>query len=57
MARYNYNQQVQPPAPFIYVAVVSPNEMARTDLISALIDPGADITAVPGHLITDFGLG
>ena len=56
MVRYNYNQQVQPPAPFIYVAVVAPDQTARVERIPALIDTGADITVIPRKLITDLGL-
>jgi predicted aspartyl protease len=45
--RYRYNQQAQPPAPFIYVAVHHPVGQAATDRLPSLIDSGADITAVP----------
>lgn len=54
--RYNYNQQVQPPAPFIYVTVGAPNHRTERENIPVLIDTGADITAIPIDLVTDLGL-
>lgn len=54
--RYNYNQQVQPPAPFIYVTVTAPDQTPRAAAIPALIDTGADLTVVPRRLMTDLEL-
>lgn len=56
MVRYNYNQQVQPPAPFIYVTVSVPGQAARSVRIPALIDSGADMTVIPPRLLTDLRL-
>ena len=54
--RYNYNQQVQPPAPFIYVTVGAPRHRTERENIPVLIDTGADITAIPTDLATELGL-
>jgi predicted aspartyl protease len=56
MIRYNYNQQVQPPAPFIYIEVTAPTQPTRAERIPALIDIGADITAIPQRLVNQLSL-
>ena len=54
--RYHYNKQVQPPAPFIYVVIHHPAEQAATERLPALLDIGADITAVPAVVAERSGL-
>jgi hypothetical protein len=47
---YRYNRQVQPPASFIYVIVRHPVGHPTTERFPALLDSGADITAVPAAI-------
>src|SRR5262245_36700417 len=56
MIRYSYNQQVQPPAPFIYVAVIAPGQTTRADRVPMLIDSGADLSVIPQRLIAELNL-
>lgn len=53
---WSYNQEVQPPAPFLDLVVHHPEETAQAIRIQAKIDTGADISAVPAVLITQLGL-
>ena len=50
--RYNYNRQVAPPAPFVYVTVSRPNEptVSVSDL-PAQLDTGADLSVIPSSLV------
>jgi predicted aspartyl protease len=54
--RYRYNQQVQPPAPFIYVVIHHPVGQTAMERLPALLDSGADITAVPRAIADRLGL-
>ncbi len=53
---WSYNQEVQPPAPFLDLVVHHPEETAQAIRIQAKIDTGADISAIPAVLITQLGL-
>jgi hypothetical protein len=56
---YNYNQQVEPPAPFIYVTVIAPDPRAgevRYARIPMQLDIGAALTVIPQRLMGELGL-
>ena len=53
---WTYNEEEQPPAPFLNVVVNHPGDTAQAVHIQAKIDTGADISAVPTTLITQLGL-
>ena len=55
-ARYRYNQQVQPAAPFVYVVIRHPVGQVATECLPGLPDSGADITAVPAAVADRLGL-
>ena len=56
MTRYRYNQQVSPPAPFIYVSLqTADGDKAISDL-PAQLDTAADRTVVPLQLTEELGL-
>jgi hypothetical protein len=59
MVRYNYNQQLQPPAPFIYATISAPASSAgaaRAERIPMQLDMGAGLTVIPQRLMTELGL-
>jgi hypothetical protein len=54
--RYNYNRQVEPPAPFVHVSLKCLETGKSIDNLPALIDIGADRTVIPGGLVDLLGL-
>jgi hypothetical protein len=62
IVRYNYNQQVEPPAPFIYVTVITPDPRAgeahasRSARIPMQLDIGAALKVIPQRLMGELGL-
>lgn len=56
MVRYNYSTQVEPPAPFVYARVSTPDESTSVSAAPAQVDSAADITVIPDHLVSDLGL-
>lgn len=54
--RVGYNQQVQPPAPFVHVTVGDPLGGAAAADIPAQIDSAADRTVVPLRVLEGLGL-
>jgi hypothetical protein len=56
MMRYNYNRQVEPPAPFVHVSLKCLETGKSIDNLPALIDIGADRTVIPGDLVDLLGL-
>jgi hypothetical protein len=56
MIRYAYNRQVEPPAPFIHVALRGPGAASSLDNLAAQIDTAADRTVIPGGLVSRLGL-
>ena len=54
--RYNYNRQLQPPAPFLYVAVAAPHRDSWVERVPLLIDTGADFTVIPRRLSAELEL-
>ena len=53
---WTYNEEEQPPAPFLDVVVHHPEDTAQTVQVQAKIDTGADISAVPATLVAQLGL-
>jgi predicted aspartyl protease len=53
---WNYNQEEQPPAPFLDVVVYHPEDTTHAVRIQAKIDTGADISAIPATLVAQLGL-
>jgi predicted aspartyl protease len=51
MIRYAYNQQVNPPAPFVHVSVRAPHKGSAAEEIPAQIDTGADLSVIPWRLV------
>jgi hypothetical protein len=56
MIRYGYNQQMQPPAPFVHVVVRCPETGAVAADLPAQLDCAADRSVIPGRLVADLGL-
>jgi hypothetical protein len=56
MIRYAYNRQVEPPAPFVHVALRRPGGASSLDDLPAQVDSAADRTVIPGGLVTRLGL-
>lgn len=56
MSRYNYNSQITPPAPFVYVAVSRDEDGAAAQEHAAQVDTGADRTVIPWPLIDELKL-
>jgi hypothetical protein len=56
MVRYNYNQQVTPPAPFVHVSVRPPREGAAEAVVAAQLDTAADLSVIPGRLVEELQL-
>ena len=51
MLRYRYNQQVTPPAPFVYIDCQRPLGPTERLTLPALIDTGADLSTLPPDAI------
>ena len=56
MIRHAYNRQVDPPAPFVHVALRRPDNGPSLDNLPAQIDTAADRTVIPGGLVARLGL-
>ena len=56
MIRYGYNQQVEPPAPFVYVTLRCRETGKELTDLPAQLDSAADRTAVPGRVVAELGL-
>ena len=53
---WTYNEEEQPPAPFLDVVVHHPEDTAQMVQVQAKIDTGADISAVSATLVAQLGL-
>jgi predicted aspartyl protease len=51
-----YNQQLEPPAPFIDIAIRHPHLSDRTRLVAAKLDTGADLSAIPQSVAAELQL-
>jgi hypothetical protein len=56
MIRYAYNRQVEPPAPFVHVALRCAETGQAVSDLPAQIDTAADRTVIPGGLVERLGL-
>jgi predicted aspartyl protease len=56
MIRYNYNQQIAPPAPFVHVTIRSPYQETAVLEAPALLDTAADITVIPARVAEELHL-
>jgi hypothetical protein len=54
--RYRYNNQLVPPAPFVYVTVRNPADGAELASIAAQVDSAADRSVVPQSVVDQLGL-
>src|SRR5438552_682207 len=51
MIRYAYNQQVEPPAPFVLVTLRNPVTGMERDKVPAQLDYAADRTLLPSDVV------
>ena len=56
MTRYNYNRQVEPPAPFVHVKLKQPITGDSAVDVPAQLDTAADVTVLPRSVVDDLGL-
>ena len=56
MTRYGYNQQVDPPAPFVHVTLRCRETGTELADLPAQLDTAADRTVIPGKLVKQLGL-
>ena len=56
MIRYNYNQQLTPPAPFVHVTLQPPGWGTAVSQVPALLDTAADITVIPARVAEELEL-
>lgn len=56
MPRYRYNQQVYPPAPFVYVALLRPTGDQSIPGVPAQLDTAADRTVIPLRFVEELRL-
>ena len=54
--RIDYNQSIDPPAPFISIVVAHPLRSTSEQQVMAKIDSGADITALPMNVVQQLNL-
>jgi hypothetical protein len=53
---WTYNQEIDPPAPFIEIAIHHPENLEQVARLQAKIDTGADISAIPAPLVSQLRL-
>ena len=51
-----YNQQLEPPAPFLDVVIRHPHSPDQMHRVTAKVDTGADLSAIPQAVATELGL-
>ena len=56
MMRYNYNRQINPPAPFVHLTIDRPASGGTTIEVPAQLDCAADITVIPWHVVEELQL-
>lgn len=56
MPRYNYNRQIEPPAPFVHVSLSRPSGGVGLDDVPAQIDTAADMTVLPWSIVESLQL-
>ena len=56
MIGYRYNQQIEPPAPFVHVTIRPPHGSTAVVDVPALLDTAADISVIPASIAETLGL-
>ena len=56
MIRYNYNRQINPPAPFVHVAIEGPSANGATVEMPAQLDLAADLSVIPWSVVEELQL-
>jgi hypothetical protein len=56
MIRYNYNAQLNPPAPFVLIVLRNPVDGRELRDVPAQLDVGADRTVLPDSIVGALGL-
>lgn len=56
MVRYKYNEQLNPPAPFVHVSIMVPDQPEVEKRLPAQLDTAADHTVIPLALVDDLHL-
>jgi hypothetical protein len=56
MIVYGYNEQLQPPAPFVYVTIRCVEAGTIAEDVPAQLDSAADRSVIPGSLVADLEL-
>jgi len=56
MIRYGYNQQLDPPAPFVHVTLRCCESGKEVANLPAQLDTAADRTVIPGKLVAQLSL-
>ena len=56
MVRYKYNDERDPPAPFVYVTISGQDGATPEKQIPAQVDSGADRTVIPRTAVNELGL-
>lgn len=51
-----YNPRYDPPAPFLKILIANRLQRRRRVTLSAMVDTGSDVTAIPSHLIQPLDL-
>jgi predicted aspartyl protease len=52
----SYNPRYDPPAPFLQILVANRFQRRKRATLSAMVDTGSDVTAIPSHLIKQLDL-
>ncbi len=53
---WSYNQQIDPPAPFLDIVIRHPHEPEQLRRVPAKLDTGADLSAIPQAVADELGL-
>lgn len=51
-----YNHQIEPPGPFLEIIIRHPRLPAKFQVVSAKLDTGADISAIPQRMVDELAL-
>jgi len=56
MARYRFNEQLTPPAAFVFASIIRPDGGASARDVPAQLDTAADFTVLPTAIVSRLGL-
>ncbi len=51
-----YDHNPDPPAPMVEISLANVTSRRRRHTVSALLDTGSDVTAIPSHFVSDLHL-